>query len=79
MTYFGGQQPEAKADTATRQGWATCLGIACAIGILGFIALGMGLAFGTLWGLPTGFGLLSLAAVVACAGGYAYFLYQRYE
>lgn len=64
------------AETKT-PGWSRAVGVAFGIAILGFIALGVGLAFTVDWAIATGFGVLSLAAICACAGGYQYFLYDR--
>lgn len=57
--------------------WERALGIACGIGILGVLCLGIGLTFGVGGMIQAGFGVNTVAAVVALFGGYDYFLYSR--
>ncbi|KRC52126.1 hypothetical protein ASE16_03500 [Leifsonia sp. Root227] len=58
----------------SREGWATALGWACGIGIVGVLALGIGLVFALPIAIQIGFAVLTVAAVVALAGGYQFFL-----
>lgn len=69
MTYRGVPDKQ-----RTRAGWATALGWACGIGIVGVIALGIGLAFTIAVMLQVGFAVCAISAVVALAGGYQFFL-----
>lgn len=62
-----------------RPTWATLLGIACGIAILGFIALGIALLGTIEWLTVGGFVLFCLAGLIASAGGYVYFLYEGGE
>lgn len=68
MTEQVGTQTPVKHDT-----WRKTVGVACAIGIVAAIALGIGLTWGvTLW-LQIGFATAAIAVVVALAGGYDHF------
>lgn len=76
MTLFDEQSVAARTE-AKRPGWATALGVACGIGILGVIALALGVIFPINVGAQAGTVLIAVAAVCALGGGYDYFLYGR--
>lgn len=62
-----------------RPSWATMLGVACGIGVLAFAAAAVGAIGSLVWLTTAGFVLFCAAGVVAAAGGYTYFLYERSE
>lgn len=65
------------ARTTTKPVWVRALGIACGIGILGVLCLGIGLTFAVGSMIQAGFGIGTIAAAAALFGGYDYFLYSR--
>lgn len=71
--------PYVPATVDKRPMWATLLGVACGAAVLAFIALGIGIVGTIDWLTATGFVLLCIGGVVASAGGYVYFLYERSE
>ena len=81
MTFFDGskQQPAPAAKAEPRPTWTKCLGVASAIGVLAFVLLAIGVFIGGVELTSFGFGGLCLAGLVACAGGYVYFFYERDE
>lgn len=54
-------------------GWKRLLGVACGIGIVAVLALGIGLTFGLALPLQVGMAVATIALVVALIGGYDYF------
>lgn len=63
-------------QTQKRAGYKIALGVACGIGILGVICLGIGLAFVVPFMAQAGFAITAAAVVCALAGGYQHFLYD---
>lgn len=77
MTMFSNETTAAPTvEKSKRAGWRRALGIACGIGILAAIALGIGLAFAAPALIQAGILVAAAAAIVALAGGYQYFLYE---
>lgn len=77
MTLFDEQSVADAPIETKRPGWATALGVACGIGVLGVIALALGVLFPINVGTQAGTVLITVSAVCALAGGYDYFLYSR--
>lgn len=72
-------QANAAAQVASEHklaGWKRALGIACGIGILAALALGIGLAFAAPVLIQAGVLVGAVAVIVALGGGYQYFLYE---
>jgi|GEM_PF-3768834 len=79
MALFDHEFATSKQQKPRSAAWPKCLGTACAVALLAFLVLGIGVMASA--SLATAIGLVGicLAAVIACAGGYVYFFYERDE
>jgi hypothetical protein len=67
------QTDTAGAVTTKSASWRRLLAVACGIGIVAVLALGIGLTFGLVLPLQVGIASASIAAIIALVGGYDYF------